>query len=432
MQDPVELRAAGVDRYVRKSVLHQDTRAVVSAHTSGAEDHIFGCGIQLAIAGAEIAQRDADSAGNLKSDDFGFFSDIEDHSVLRYLIVADLNDSVQNIFGCEARHIDRVLRRVERRRVSQFEVLKSHNSGAETDGGSDRVDALVHAVLTYDLGSVYFGAVSREEELDEDRDSSGIVARMGVLRDDNALVVLVTHHSASDESLFICSRGSCRHVKNLSDGRPLRALVGGRDTADVVGDNARLLVGGACQRDHCAVPEDEILHFDDVAGRVDIGIGGLHVIIYDDAAAGVELEAGLLRDLAVGTHTDGEDDDVSVKNCAAIELYVDRRALVLKGGDAVRKMQAHAVASDIVMQDFGHLGIHGRHDLVCRFDDGDAKACVMKVFRHFQADEAASDDDSALCALLADHTADVVGVRNGPKGQNTGRVNARYAGAKRR
>ena len=208
-------------------------------------------------------------------------------------------------------------------------------------------------------------------------------------------------------------------------------LVSGRDAADVVGDDAGLFVGGPCQRDHSSVSEDEILHFDDIPGCVDIGISGLHMIIYDDTAACVELKACILRNLAVGAHANGEDDNVSGQDSAAAEFDIHRRALVLEGGNAVCKVQAYTVAADIVVQDFGHLGIYGRHDLVCSFDDGNAEAGVVEIFRHFKADKTASDDDRALCPEPADQFADVVGIRNGPKGQNARRVNSRNAGAKR-
>ena len=155
------------------------------------------------------------------------------------------------------------------------------------------------------------------------------------------------------------------------------------------------------------------------------------MIIYDDTAARVELEAGLLRNLAVGANADREDDNVSAQDCAAAEFDIYSRALVLEGGNAVCKVQTYTFAADIVVQDFGHLGIYGSHDLVCSLDDGNAEAGVMEIFRHFKADETASDDDRALCPEPADQFADVVGIRNGPKGQNARRINSRNAGTQR-
>ena len=94
-------------------------------------------------------------------------------------------------------------------------------------------------------------------------------------------------------------------------------------------------------------------------------------------------------------------------------------------------MQIYSVIADVFVKDHGHLGIDGSHDLVSGLYNGDCKSGVMKVFGHLQADETASDHHCALCTVVADHAADVVGVRNGPERENAGRIDARNAGAQR-
>ena len=94
-------------------------------------------------------------------------------------------------------------------------------------------------------------------------------------------------------------------------------------------------------------------------------------------------------------------------------------------------MQIYSVIADVFVKDHGHLGIDGSHDLVSGLYNGDCKSGVMKIFSHLQADETASDHHCALSALVADHAADVVGVRNGPECENAGRINARNAGTQR-
>jgi len=52
-----------------------------------------------------------------------------------------------------------------------------------------------------------------------------------------------------------------------------------------------------------------------------------------------------------------------------------------------------ALCGELPVDDLGHLGIKGRHDLVRGFDEGDVESCRDEVLCRLEADEASSHHD---------------------------------------
>ncbi|MPM37288.1 hypothetical protein SDC9_83897 [bioreactor metagenome] len=51
-----------------------------------------------------------------------------------------------------------------------------------------------------------------------------------------------------------------------------------------------------------------------------------------------------------------------------------------------------AVGFNVLVQNLSHFVVHGRHDLIEHFHDGDVQSGVAEVLRYLQADKTAADD----------------------------------------
>ena len=102
-----------------------------------------------------------------------------------------------------------------------------------------------------------------------------------------------------------------------------------------------------------------------------------------------------------------------------------------KSGNAVTQIQINAIFADVCVKHSGHFRVERCHDLICRLDQGDRKAGVMKVFGHFQTDEAAADDGCRFCVLLLDSHANSIGVIYRPQRLDAVRLNPGNRGTQR-
>ena len=82
---------------------------------------------------------------------------------------------------------------------------------------------------------------------------------MGILGNDDALVIFAFFISALDQRLFVCAGGRNRKIKHLGDCRSLRPLIGRSDSREIVRRNSALLVGRPGKRDHGSPAPNKIL-----------------------------------------------------------------------------------------------------------------------------------------------------------------------------
>ena len=431
----IEADAAGVDADVFKAVLRQDARGVVGPHADAAEDDVFLIPIQLAQPVAQLTQGDLHRVGHAVGHGLGLFAHVQAHGLgpgPGRVPFRNLHKAGQDVLRHVARHVDRVLGRGIGRSVGQLQVLEVVHRAAEAHGHAQGVDALVHPFPANDLRAEDPAGVRREKQLDGHGRRAGIVAGVGVLHDGQALVVPSPDHAALFEGLLIRAGGGGRQVEHLGHRRALGALVAVLAPGEDVRQDPALLVGGSRQRDHGAALEDEVLDLDHVAHGVDAGVVGPQVIVHDDAAAPVELQARVLRQLAVGPHADGEDDQVGRDLRAALQLHGDGFPVVGKARHRVGQMEGHAVVPDVLVQQLGKLKVDGRHDLVEGLDDRDLEPGVTQVFGHLQADEAAADHRGGPDVFALHQLPDLVGVGHGPEGADARAVDAGDAGTQRR
>ena len=111
--------------------------------------------------------------------------------------------------------------------------------------------------------------------------------------------------------------------KTLQIAVPWVSLVDGVAAQGVVGGDAALAIGRAGQRNHGGEAADQVLDLDGVADGVDVGVGGPHVLVHDDAPALADGQAGFGRELDLRPDADGEDDQAAGDDPARAEPHLE-------------------------------------------------------------------------------------------------------------
>lgn len=172
---------------------------------------------------------------------------------------------------------------------------------ARADDLFEHLDAFVGTVASDDLCAEQAARAGSEEKLDRERQRIWIVAgvrsTVRVRRDVFDAVCL--------QKFGVGSGRGYRQVENLGNRGADRTLVGvGVAQYDVVGHDAALFVGRACQWNQGRAACDQMAHLDGVAQGVDLRVGGLHVFIDGDAAALAQHEPRFLGESGLGSYAD--------------------------------------------------------------------------------------------------------------------------------
>ena len=141
---------------------------------------------------------------------------------------------------------------------------------------------------------------------------------------------------------------------------------------------------------------------DDVADGVDVGLGGAHLFVHFDEAAFVYIDVGCfeVQLVAVRCAADGDED-------AVIALRFGRCLAAFKGDvDAVffgTRRHGFGAGHDVVeavvvafFPDFDEVFVRASHQGVRHFNDIHLRAEGGVHGRHFEADDAAADDEQAF------------------------------------
>ena len=253
----------------------------------------------------------------------------------------------------------------------------------------EHVDPLVHAVPAQHLGAQQLPVRRGEEHLDEHgraaREIGGVVVLVGV------------HLAVLDPTLAQLGLGQARpaggHVEHLDDGRPLAAPIGTLVTADRLGGDAPFPIGRAGQHRQDRLARQQVRRLHGVAGGEDVGDRCPHLGVDGDAPERPGRHSGHLRQLGVGSHTDGEHDDVSGELRAVGELDDELGAVLTDRRGRTVETDVDAVGRDVEVEDPGHLRVQPRHQTVGPLDDRGFQASGAEGLGHLQADVTASDDD---------------------------------------
>ena len=97
---------------------------------------------------------------------------------------------------------------------------------------------------------------------------------MRILHDSDAFIVLALNQAPPDESFFIGAGSGSGKVKYLCNGAALRTFIFLACAGNIVCRNSPLFVCGSRKRNHRAAFVNEVLDFDNVAHRINIGVRG--------------------------------------------------------------------------------------------------------------------------------------------------------------
>jgi hypothetical protein len=175
---------------------------------------------------------------------------------------------------------------------------------------------------------------------------------------------LEARHAGAPQPLLTRARrrhGQAQHTDNRRRLYPakLRCTPG-----DGLGRHAALAIRRARERQHGILTRHDVRHFDDVAHCPDLRIGRAHLRIDDDAAARADQKAGRLGQLGLGSHADGEDDEIGWQAGAALRDH-DQSSVgpLVDAGQPITEWELHALR-DQVFREWDHdLRIERGHDL---------------------------------------------------------------------
>jgi hypothetical protein len=253
--------------------------------------------------------------------------------------------------------------------------------------------------------------IGLEQQFHEERRGSWVIGRVPVLM----RVDLAELHPGGPEFNFREARATRCHVENLDDRRSLGALVLAVPASTRVGGNSPFSVGRAGEHREGRLASDEVRCLHGVAGGEDVGIGGAHVGIDDDAAARTDLEVRLTRELGVRPHPGCHHDDVGVDRGAVGEVHGEAPPVATSHGVGRRvQPNVHVVGVHVEVQDPRHLWIEPRHEPIAPLDDGGPQVSRPEGFGELEPDVAAADYDSARSALV-DLRDDAVHIRDVPQ-----------------
>ncbi len=192
------------------------------------------------------------------------------------------------------------------------------------------------------------------------------------------------------------------------------------------GGNSSLPIGRSRQRQHGFLSREHVLHFDDIAHRPDLRIGGAHLCVNDNTATRPDFQAGDFSEHGFGPNAYRQDDEIGKQ--ARSTLRNDNQAAAVALLDArqtVAQVELYALRSEMFRQRYRHLRIERRHQLGQFLQHRNRQLAMDQILDHLQADEAAADHDCSLGAPFSNPWADAAGVRDRAHGENAGQIHAR-------
>lgn len=306
----------------------------------------------------------------------------------------------KHVLGDVADGVDHVHGRSERRSVADFEVgdildldegLVLQNGGHGVHPGLDRFGILAAALHT-EHAAVLF--------VDDELELHHLLLRIevGAVKLGHAHgygVVPCLHRGLTGEA-----HAGERLVKELDAPGAHITGEGGVAAGEVGADDAALTVGHAAEGQIAHFAGDEVLYGAAVAAGVDIGVGGLHVLVdHDGAAAG--FKAAFLGELAVGQEAGGVDNELGVDG-TLVGDHALHGAVALKAYDLFAGVDMNAMAFKVMAGEVAvGLGEHAGQDVRHHFHDGDFDAPhVSHGHSGLETDKAAAYDNGVVNTAL--------------------------------
>ena len=282
---------------------------------------------------------------------------VQDRHVLGQLVRAGEDKFAgQHVVGDHAGLVDGFLGLSVGRRVGEVQIDKVRCLQTGPHGGSDDVDATVHAVGAHGL---------RAENLPVGAHVYEDVHGLGTGEIAHVLVRMRVHREVPRargvEGLAVSAGHGGGETPDPDDRGGLGARDGARGGLAVfgvgnhVGDEASPAVRRSGQGDRALV----VATHRGVTDRVDIAHAGTPVLVDEDVAT-LGLDARGLGEGGVGAYAGRQDDDIDAQHGAVGKRHGVVVITVVDGlgGDAC--MDAHAEAAQFLRDQRGHLDLKGR------------------------------------------------------------------------
>ena len=323
-----------------------------------------------------------------------------------------------------ARHVHRVLGRSVGRRIGQVQFGQAGAGHPGVDGGGQHVDALVHAVPAHDLRAQQPPAAPLEHHLHGQHAAAGIVPGVVHGREDHGVGV---QPCPAGGGLVQAGAGGGQ-AEHLEHRTALGTAVAAVPAADVVRGDAPLLVGGARQGDQRGLAGDGVAHLHGVAHGVDVGVGSLHAVVDGNAAPQAQFQPGLGGQAAVRRHADGQHHHAGGQRGLALQQHLHA---VPGGGKALHRVpqpQGYPVGAHFALDQSGHVGVEGGHQLPGLLHDGHVQPQFPQVLGQLHADETAPRQHGGTGLALLHKTADTQGVLHRAQREHPLQAGPRHGG----
>ena len=235
--------------------------------------------------------------------------------------------------------------------------------------------------------------------------SKRIVACMRLLDDQHGFIITPFLLPGGLQFCFADPRSGCRQIKDLDDGGSQHAVVGilritgfgVGNGSNIIRRHASLLIGRSGKTNGGNTAGNTVCALYDIPDSPDMRVAGLHFLVYNNGAVFIHGESRFFRKLAVCANADSQNSHIRGQNRSAGQLNGQFATFCsFKRGNAVVEMKADAVCFYVFVQKLRHFKIKLRHYLIHGFCQVNLKSAGAEVFRHFNADEASSDDDGSI------------------------------------
>ena len=341
-----------------------DAVADPRAHARGTHDDeglvanvVLGPGLDLIEALAQLGVGDVEGVGHVPGRVLPYRAHVQDRHVFGEGVRAGEDEFAgQHVVGDHAGLVDGILGLPVGRRVGEVQVNEVSRAQAGPHGGSDDIDAPVHAVGTHGLRAENLPVGTHVHE-DMHGLSAGEIARVLV----RVRVHREVPRARGVEGLAVSAGHGGGETPDPNDRGALGARDGARGgfavfgVGDRVGDEASPAVRRSGQGDGTVV----VATHRAVADRVDV-IGASTPVLVDEDVAAAGLDARGLGEGGVGAYAGRQDDDIDAQHGAVGERHGLVVVAVVDGLSSDTCMDAHAEAAQFLGDQRRHFDLEGR------------------------------------------------------------------------
>ena len=199
---------------------------------------------------------------------------------------------------------------------------------------------------------------------------------------------------------FLLTNTGCGsgQVKDLENTASLRAAVATVNPANIICGDSSLLIGRTGKSDQIILTRYKVFHLNGISDCIDIGNGGFHSVIDNNASLQTELKPCILCKCRIGCDTDCQCRHIRVEYTFSAQCDINTVFVSLDFFYSVTENNINALSSQLIMNKGCHFGIKRFHQLISVLNDRNVDSKCLEVFSKLQADKSAACKD--CCARV--------------------------------